>query len=77
VTETLNVPFSSFEGGAAVDDNLLKVLTAANDPTHTEYPLDFDWQEAMKKVRGIRPTLEQIAGRALEFGSGKRDSVNN
>ena len=58
-----------------MDDKLLKVLAAADDPTHTENPPDFDWQEAMKKVRGIRPALEHIAGRALEFDDQVQDAT--
>jgi hypothetical protein len=64
----------SFEG-RPVDNELLRVLAAADDPTHTEYPPDFDWQEAMKKVRDIRPALEHIAGRALEFDDQVQDAT--
>ena len=58
-----------------MDNKLLKILAAADDPIHVEYPPDFDWQEAMKKVRDIRPVLEHIAGRALEFDDQVQDAT--
>lgn len=53
----------------------LSKLQAADDPHHCEYPPDFDWQESMKRVRTVKPLLEEVAGRHLLLDDQVQDAT--
>ncbi|MBD2075485.1 hypothetical protein H6F86_16595 [Phormidium sp. FACHB-592] len=52
----------------------LAKLQSADDPAEWESPVDFDWHEAMSRVRRLKPEIEQLTGRPFEIDENVQDA---
>jgi hypothetical protein len=50
-----------------MDKKILDLLLTLDDIEHCEYPPDFDYREAMRRVESLKPELDRIVGEPFKL----------
>lgn len=57
-----------------MEQKILDLLRAVDDPENCEYHPDFDYDEAMQRVQSLKPELDRIAGEPFWIDKNVQDA---
>jgi len=57
-----------------MNTQMLQLLQSADDAVNCYSPPDFHWQQAIERVRQLKPQIEQAAGRPFEIDEHVQDA---